>query len=78
MNPFALNRRTITYIDHFLDEVKHLHNIILIKSVVARTDYRAICKLKIYRKCKGVWERFSQHIIRVKCERSSYITRDIT
>ena len=56
MNPFALNRQTITYIDDFLDEVKHLHNIILVKSVVARTDYGAICKLKIYRKCKGVWE----------------------
>ena len=73
MNPFTLNIQTITYIDDFLDEVKHLHNIILIKSVVARTDYGAICKLKIYRKCKGVWERFSQHIIRVKCESDLHI-----
>ena len=73
MNPFALNRRTITYINDFLDEVKHLHKIILVKTVVARTYYRAICKLKIYRKCKGVWEQFSQHIIRVKCESDLHI-----
>ena len=39
MNPFTLNIQTITYIDDFLDEVKHLHNIVLVKSVVARTDY---------------------------------------
>ena len=45
----------------------------MVKTVVARTYYGAICKLKIYRRGKGVWERFSQHITRVKCESDLHI-----
>lgn len=68
MNPFRLNRRTISYIDDFLDELKHLHNHILVNTYVARTEYGSIVRIKIYRRMKGQWERFSNHVCRVKCQ----------
>ena len=37
MNPFVLNGRTISYVDDFLGELKHLHNHILVKTYVAKT-----------------------------------------
>ena len=73
MNPFILHGLTITYIDSFLDEVKHLHNVILVKTTVARTVYGSILKIKVYRNEKGVWARFSQHVIRVKKESDLHI-----
>ena len=61
-----LLKHTIDY--DFLEEVKHLHNLILVKTAVARTTYGSIVKIKIYRHLKGVWERYSEHITRVKYE----------
>ena len=68
MNPRVLHGLTTTYIDDFLEEVKHLHNLILVKTAVARTTYGSIVKIKIYRHLKGVWERYFEHITRVKYE----------
>ena len=68
MNPRVLHGLTTTYIDNFLEKVKHLHNLILVKTGVARTTYGSILKIKIYRHIKGVWERYSEHITRVKYE----------
>ena len=66
MNPFSLNQRTITYIQDFLDELKHLHNHILVKTYIAKTYYGSIVRIKIYRRMKGQWERFSNHVCIVK------------
>ena len=68
MNAFSLNQRTITYIDDFLDELKHIHNHISVKIYVARTEYGSIVRIKIYWQMKGQWERFSNHVCRVKCQ----------
>ena len=66
MNPFSLNQRTITYIQDFLDELKHLHNHILVKTYIAKTYYGSIVRIKIYRRMKGQWEHFSNHVCIVK------------
>ena len=73
MNPFVLHGLTVTYIEDFLGEVKHLHNIILVKTTICRTNYGSIFKLKVYRKVQGIWERFSQHLSRVKCETDLHV-----
>ena len=77
MNAFSLNIQTINYIDNFLDQVKHLHNIIRVKTTIVRTQYGAMYKVKIYRKIEGVWDRFSQHVGSVKCPTDLHILQGI-
>ena len=68
MNPFILNRQTISYVDDFLKHLRHVHNNILVKTYQARTKYGAILRIKIYRRMQGQWKRYSNNIFRVKCQ----------
>ena len=52
MNPYALNARTITYVEDFLDETIHLKNRISVKCYVVKMTYGAILKIKVYRRVK--------------------------
>ena len=66
INSFVIHGRTVSYVDDFLSELKHLHNHILVKTYLASVSYGSILKIKIYRRINGQWERFSNHITRVK------------
>ena len=68
MNPFILNRQTISYVNDFLNDLRHLHNHILVKIYQARTKYGAILRIKIYRWIEGQGERYSNNLFRVKCQ----------
>ena len=68
MNPYVLNGLTISYMEDFLGEVKHLKNHIIVKCYSAKTGYGSILKIKVYRYVKGSWERYSHQVLRVKCE----------
>ena len=63
-----LHRTAVSYIEHFLDDVRHIKNRLVVKTVIARMEYGSIIKVKIYRYTSGDWERYSKHISRVKCE----------
>ena len=67
LNKERLHRSAVSYIEHFLDDVKHIRNRVLVKTVIARMEYGSIIKVKIYRYISGNWERYSKHISRVKC-----------
>ena len=68
MNPYQLNARTIAYVEDFLTETIHLKNRISVKCYVVKMTYGSILKIKVYRRVKGQWERYCDHITRVKCE----------
>ena len=63
-----LHRTAVSYIEHFLDDVRHIKNRLVVKTVIAHMEYGSIIKVKIYRYTSGDWERYSKHISRVKCE----------
>ena len=68
MNPYQLNALTIAYAEDFLDETIHLKNRISVKCYVLKMTYGSILKIKVYQRVKGQWERYCDHITRVKCE----------
>ena len=68
MNPYVLNAAAISYAEDFLTETSHLKNRIQVKCYVVKMPYGSILKIKVYRRIKGQWERYCDHITRVKCE----------
>ena len=48
-----LHRTAVSYIEHFLDDVRHIKNRLVVKTVIARMEYGSIIKVKIYRYTSG-------------------------
>ena len=69
MNKEKLHRTSVSYIENFLDDVRHIKNRVLVKTVIARMAYGSVIKIKIYRNLGlGHWERYSKNILRVKSQ----------
>ena len=69
MNKEKLHRTSVSYIENFLDDVRHIKNRVLVKTVIARMAYGSVIKIKIYWNLRlGHWERYSKNILRVKSQ----------
>ena len=69
MNKEKLHRTSVSYIENFLDDVRHIKNRVLVKTVIARMAYGSVIKIKIYWNLGlGHWERYSKNILRVKSQ----------
>ena len=77
MKPYVLNALTIGYAEDFLSETCHLKNRILVKCYVVKMPYGSILKIKVYRRIQGEWERYCEHITRVKCDTDLAIVQGV-
>ena len=69
MNKEKLHRTSVSCIENFLDDVRHIKNRVLVKTVIARMAYGSVIKIKIYWNLElGHWERYSKNILRVKSQ----------
>ena len=69
MNKEKLHRTSVLYIENFLDDVRHIKNRVIVKTVTARMAYGSVIKIKIYQNLGlGHWERYCKNILRVKSQ----------